>query len=79
MELGPSARIEFKFRMQDEGNTHRNTWQCIKTMAREEGFRSFFRGSWLRVIRVAPGKWRSLRASRDLFVCMLIKKIFGPK
>ncbi|KAJ2965158.1 hypothetical protein NQZ79_g66 [Umbelopsis isabellina] len=45
-----------KTRMQDEGNTHRTSWQCIKTMAREEGFRSFFRGSWLRVIRVAPAK-----------------------
>ncbi|KAG2186978.1 hypothetical protein INT44_003206 [Umbelopsis vinacea] len=44
-----------KTRMQDEGSTYRNTWQCVKSMAREEGFRSFFRGSWLRVIRVAPG------------------------
>ncbi|CAO3669456.1 unnamed protein product [Umbelopsis ramanniana] len=44
-----------KTRMQDEGSTYRNTWHCIKSMAREEGFRSFFRGSWLRVIRVAPG------------------------
>ncbi|CAM0141482.1 unnamed protein product [Umbelopsis sp. WA50703] len=44
-----------KTRMQDEGSAHRSTWKCIKSMAREEGFRSFFRGSWLRVIRVAPG------------------------
>lgn len=42
--------------MQDEGSTYRNTWHCIKSMAREEGFKSFFRGSWLRVIRVAPGE-----------------------
>lgn len=41
--------------MQDDGSVYRNTWQCVRSMAREEGFKSFFKGSWLRVIRVAPG------------------------
>lgn len=77
MEFGPNARIKFVSRMQDEGNTHRTSWQCIKTMAREEGFRSFFRGSWLRVIRVAPGKWRCLRASRDSVYRFLLRNFYS--
>ncbi|KAI8069215.1 mitochondrial carrier domain-containing protein [Gongronella butleri] len=44
-----------KTRMQDDGKLYRSTWQCIVSMAKNEGFLSFFRGSWLRVIRIAPG------------------------
>ncbi|KAI8083189.1 mitochondrial carrier domain-containing protein, partial [Gilbertella persicaria] len=46
-----------KTRMQDAGRLYTSTWDCIKSMARQEGFRSFFRGSWLRIIRVAPGNF----------------------
>ncbi|KAL1933971.1 hypothetical protein VTP01DRAFT_8061 [Rhizomucor pusillus] len=44
-----------KTRMQDDSQPYRSTWDCIKSMARNEGYLSFFRGSWLRIIRVAPG------------------------
>lgn len=42
--------------MQDAERTYKSTWDCIKTMAKQEGLTSFFRGSWLRIIRIAPGK-----------------------
>ncbi|KAI8996886.1 mitochondrial carrier domain-containing protein [Pilobolus umbonatus] len=45
-----------KTRMQDAGRSYTGTWHCIKSMARNEGFSSFFRGSMLRVIRIAPGR-----------------------
>ncbi|EIE84726.1 hypothetical protein RO3G_09436 [Rhizopus delemar RA 99-880] len=45
-----------KTRMQDAERTYKSTWDCIKTMAKQEGLTSFFRGSWLRIIRIAPGK-----------------------
>ncbi|CDH56640.1 succinate fumarate mitochondrial transporter [Lichtheimia corymbifera JMRC:FSU:9682] len=44
-----------KTRMQDDSRPYRSTWDCVKSMARNEGYLSFFRGSWLRVIRIAPG------------------------
>lgn len=44
-----------KTRMQDAGRNYSSTWDCIKSMAKNEGFTSFFRGSWLRIIRIAPG------------------------
>ncbi|KAI8391259.1 mitochondrial substrate/solute carrier [Radiomyces spectabilis] len=44
-----------KTRMQDDGRLYRSTWDCIKSMAKNEGFTSIFRGSWLRIIRIAPG------------------------
>ncbi|ORX60377.1 mitochondrial carrier [Hesseltinella vesiculosa] len=44
-----------KTRMQDDGKLYRSTWHCIVSMAKNEGLSSFFRGSWLRVIRIAPG------------------------
>lgn len=42
--------------MQDDSRPYRSTWDCVKSMARNEGYLSFFRGSWLRMIRIAPGK-----------------------
>ncbi|KAI8636885.1 mitochondrial carrier domain-containing protein [Parasitella parasitica] len=44
-----------KTRMQDAGGSYTSTWDCIKSMMRQEGPASFFRGSWLRIIRIAPG------------------------
>ncbi|ORY95028.1 mitochondrial carrier domain-containing protein [Syncephalastrum racemosum] len=44
-----------KTRMQDDSRPYRTTLECVKSMWRNEGFTSFFRGSWLRIIRVAPG------------------------
>ncbi|KAI8975169.1 mitochondrial carrier domain-containing protein [Mycotypha africana] len=44
-----------KTRMQDSGRSYTSTWDCLRTMARQEGLTSFFRGSWLRIIRIAPG------------------------
>ncbi|KAI8878186.1 mitochondrial carrier [Backusella circina FSU 941] len=44
-----------KTRMQDAGRSYHSTWDCVKSMARNEGMTSFFRGSWLRIIRIAPG------------------------
>ncbi|RKP07411.1 mitochondrial carrier domain-containing protein [Thamnocephalis sphaerospora] len=49
-----------KTRMQDAASSHKyaNSWQCAVSMARTEGFSSFFRGAWLRVLRIAPGgRW----------------------
>lgn len=43
------------FRMQDAGVKYKGTWDCVKSMAKNEGMASFFRGSWLRIIRIAPG------------------------
>ena len=34
---------------------YRNTWDCVRTLARDEGWRAFFRGSILRIVRIAPG------------------------
>ncbi|CAO3634876.1 unnamed protein product [Mucor fragilis] len=44
-----------KTRMQDAGRSYTSTWDCMKSMLRTEGPTSFFRGSWLRIIRIAPG------------------------
>ncbi|PHZ15093.1 mitochondrial carrier [Rhizopus microsporus ATCC 52813] len=44
-----------KTRLQDSGSSYKNTWDCVKSMAKQEGITSFFRGSWLRIIRIAPG------------------------
>ncbi|KAI8082922.1 mitochondrial carrier domain-containing protein [Halteromyces radiatus] len=44
-----------KTRMQDDGKLYRNTWHCISSMVKNEGFSSFFRGSWLRILRVSTG------------------------
>ncbi|KAI9498145.1 mitochondrial carrier domain-containing protein [Zychaea mexicana] len=44
-----------KTRMQDDSKPYRTTWDCVKSMIRNEGYSSFFRGSWLRIIRIAPG------------------------
>jgi hypothetical protein len=41
--------------MQDAGRSYTGTWDCMKSMAKNEGLSSFFRGSWLRIIRIAPG------------------------
>lgn len=52
--------------MQDDSQPYRSTWDCIKSMARNEGYLSFFRGSWLRIIRVAPGMQCTI-STIDLF------------
>ncbi|KAI9317653.1 mitochondrial carrier domain-containing protein [Dichotomocladium elegans] len=44
-----------KTRMQDDSRPYRTTWECVKSMARNEGYGAFFRGAWLRIIRIAPG------------------------
>ncbi|ORE20929.1 mitochondrial carrier [Rhizopus microsporus] len=46
-----------KTRLQDSGSSYKNTWDCVKSMAKQEGITSFFRGSWLRIIRIAPGSF----------------------
>ncbi|KAI7873239.1 mitochondrial carrier domain-containing protein [Mucor mucedo] len=45
-----------KTRMQDAGRSYTGTLDCVKSMIKTEGLSSFFRGSWLRIIRIAPGK-----------------------
>ncbi|KAI8343381.1 mitochondrial carrier domain-containing protein [Chlamydoabsidia padenii] len=45
-----------KTRMQDDGRLYRSTWDCITSMVKNEGLSSFFRGSWLRIVRVSIGK-----------------------
>ncbi|KAG2237720.1 hypothetical protein INT48_009658 [Thamnidium elegans] len=44
-----------KTRMQDAGRSYTGTLDCMKSMLKNEGITSFFRGSWLRIIRIAPG------------------------
>ncbi|RUS19250.1 mitochondrial carrier domain-containing protein [Endogone sp. FLAS-F59071] len=44
-----------KTRMQDRGANYRGSWDCCMQMLRKEGVMSFFKGAWLRVLRVAPG------------------------
>lgn len=44
------------YRMQDAGRSYTGTLDCMKSMLKNEGLSSFFRGSWLRIIRIAPGK-----------------------
>ncbi|CAO3624722.1 unnamed protein product [Cunninghamella blakesleeana] len=44
-----------KTRLQDDGKLYKNTWDCVKSMVKNEGFKSFFKGSWLRIIRISPG------------------------
>jgi hypothetical protein len=44
-----------KTRMQDQSASYKNSWECIKIMVKYEGLRSLFRGSLLRIIRIAPG------------------------
>lgn len=43
------------YRMQDAGRSYTGTLDCMKSMIKNEGLSSFFRGSWLRIIRIAPG------------------------
>ncbi|KAL0087568.1 mitochondrial carrier domain-containing protein [Phycomyces blakesleeanus] len=56
-----------KTRMQDDGRPYRNTWDCIRQMVRNEGFLSFFKGSYLRIIRIAPGK----RRKKNKIICYM--------
>lgn len=35
--------------------TYRSTWDCVRTMWYSEGILSFFRGSLMRIVRIAPG------------------------
>jgi len=51
-----------KTRLQDQsfaaesgGALYKGTWDCITTMWRTEGAMSFFRGSVMRIVRIAPG------------------------
>ncbi|CAI2173767.1 9317_t:CDS:2 [Funneliformis geosporum] len=44
-----------KTRMQDQSASYKNSWECVKFMLKNEGPLSFFRGSLLRIIRIAPG------------------------
>jgi len=44
-----------KTRMQDRSAMYKSTWDCVKSMVRNEGFLSLFKGAWLRVLRIAPG------------------------
>ena len=44
-----------KTRMQDQSASYKNSWDCIKIMIKYEGPLSLFRGSLLRIIRIAPG------------------------
>src|ERR1044072_1267678 len=44
-----------KTRMQDQSASYKNFWDCVKIMMKREGPLSFFRGSLLRMIRIAPG------------------------
>ncbi|ORX98223.1 mitochondrial carrier [Basidiobolus meristosporus CBS 931.73] len=44
-----------KTRMQDQSSVYRTSWECSKLMLKQEGISSFFRGAWLRVLRIAPG------------------------
>lgn len=46
--------------MQDAGRSYTGTWDCVKSMVKNEGLTSFFRGSWLRIIRIAPGTSASM-------------------
>lgn len=44
-----------KTRLQDPNSPYKSTWDCVKTMVRTEGFKSLFKGAWVRVLRIAPG------------------------
>ncbi|CAG8498673.1 10831_t:CDS:2 [Funneliformis mosseae] len=44
-----------KTRMQDQSASYKNSWECLKVMLKSEGPLSLFRGSLLRIIRIAPG------------------------
>ncbi|RGB40799.1 mitochondrial carrier domain-containing protein [Rhizophagus diaphanus] len=44
-----------KTRMQDQSASYKNSWDCVKIMMKYEGPLSLFKGSLLRIIRIAPG------------------------
>lgn len=44
-----------KTRLQDTSAVYKGTWDCVKSMVRNEGVLSLFKGAWLRVLRIAPG------------------------
>lgn len=47
-----------KTRMQEQSSTvrrYKSSWECCKLIMREEGPLAFFRGSTLRIVRIAPG------------------------
>lgn len=51
-----------KTRLQDQSfasnsnlKPYKGTWDCVMTMWRTEGLASFFRGSLMRIVRIAPG------------------------
>lgn len=44
-----------KTRMQDRSANYKSTWDCVRSMIRNEGVLSLFKGAWLRVLRIAPG------------------------
>ncbi|KAG0839260.1 hypothetical protein G6F19_002671 [Rhizopus arrhizus] len=63
-----------KTRMQDAERTYKSTWDCIKTMAKQEGLTSFFRGSWLCIIRIAPGGAIQFAVYEQLLILLNSKK-----
>lgn len=44
-----------KTHMQTTRGMHKNEIACLRYLVRNDGFGVFFRGSWLRVLRIAPG------------------------
>ncbi|CAB4400493.1 unnamed protein product [Rhizophagus irregularis] len=44
-----------KTRMQDQSASYKSSWDCVKIMMKYEGPLSLFKGSLLRIIRIAPG------------------------
>ncbi|CAG8731292.1 25250_t:CDS:2, partial [Dentiscutata erythropus] len=44
-----------KTRMQDQNAGYRNSFECVKSMLKNEGVKSFFKGATLRCVRIAPG------------------------
>ncbi|RIB19187.1 mitochondrial carrier domain-containing protein [Gigaspora rosea] len=44
-----------KTRMQDQNVGYRNSFECVKSMLKNEGLKSFFKGATLRCVRIAPG------------------------
>ncbi|CAG8524586.1 24702_t:CDS:2, partial [Gigaspora rosea] len=44
-----------KTRMQDQNVGYRNSFECVKSMLKNEGLKSFFKGATLICVRIAPG------------------------
>lgn len=63
--------------MQDAGRSYKGTLDCMKSMLKNEGITSFFRGSWLRIIRIAPGNTHLIRVADSL--CILIQLFYKKK